>query len=154
MSNQTQKIEVPEGYEIDSINKLSGEYTLIKQRTKDILEVIKTDDDVFADNGYTLQSFDEWCKGLRPHERAWRFIELLCKSLNGNWVPDFDNDNQYKYHPWFTGGSSGFRFDGYGLWLSGSHVGSRLCFKESRLAVHAGEKFTNWFKIAIVHNYE
>jgi hypothetical protein len=146
---KTLEIEIPEGYELDTLDKVSGKIKF-KEKPKDVLQRINTDEDVLADNGYTLYSFNKWCEGLRSYERADRFLELLHKSLNGDWVPDFDNSNQPKWRPWFTGGSRGFRYVGYGSWRSVSGVGSRLCLKEERLAIHAGTKFTSWFKQSII----
>lgn len=149
---QILKIEIPQGFEVDSFDKQSGEIKF-KEKPKDVLERILTDDDVFTDNGITRAIFDKRCEGLEEDEKATRFLKLLDKSLNGcDWIPDFDNPSQRKFIPWFEGGSSGFRFLVYVHWSSNSSVGSRLCFKESRLAVHAGTKFTKWYKQAIVVN--
>ncbi|WP_271730210.1 hypothetical protein, partial [Aquimarina algiphila] len=68
------------------------------------------------------------------------------KSLNEGWLPDWDNGEYDKYYPWFKMSSSGFRYDGYGLRVSGSAVGSRLCFKSSELARYAGEQFTDVYR--------
>lgn len=123
----------------------------LKEKPKDVLERINSDDAVLADNGHTWETFNRWCMGLDEDEKAGRFIKLLRKSLNGpDWEADFDNKDQVKYVPWFVGGSSGFRFSDCGGWRARSYVGSRLCFKEGRLAVHAGTKFTKWFKQAII----
>jgi hypothetical protein len=143
------KIPIPNGFEVESFDIKSGE-ALLKEKPKDVLSRILTDDDVLADNGYTLDTFNKWCEGLRVYERADRFLELLHNSLNGDWVPDFDNANQTKWRPWFTGGSRGFRCSDYDDWYSHSNVGSRLCLKEERLAIHAGTKFTKWFKASII----
>jgi len=149
MNTQTLKIEIPKGFEIASCDLKSGEIKF-KEKPKDFCQRILTDEDVLADNNHTWNSFNEWCKGLRDYEKADRFLELLHKSANGDWIPDFDNENEYKYRPWFLGGSRGFRCGDYGRWCSTSHVGSRLCFKEKQHAVHAGEKFTKWFKQSII----
>jgi hypothetical protein len=146
---ETLKIQIQKGFEIDTFNKATGEIKF-KEKSKDVLERILTDEDVLADNGYTLDSFNLACSDLEEHEKAFRFLNLLAKSLNQGWKPDFDNSSQYKYQPYFLGGSSGFRCGGCGAWYSASAVGSRLCFKESRLAIHAGEKFTKWYKEIIV----
>lgn len=143
------KIDVPKGFEIDKFDYNSGTITF-KPKPKDPIERILTDDDVLADNGLTWESFNASVQDLEPHEVAFRFLGLLNKSLNQGWKPDFDNSNQYKYQPYFLGGSSGFRYYDCVAWRSGSAVGSRLCFKNRELAIHAGEKFTRWYKKAIV----
>jgi hypothetical protein len=85
--------------------------------------------------------------GQEQDEIAYRILKMLAKSLNQGWVPDWSNHNEYKYYPYFElGGSSGFRFHGYGLWRSHSLVGSRLCFKTRELAEHAGKHFTDVYR--------
>jgi hypothetical protein len=63
------------------------------------------------------------------------------------WQPDWNDYNQWKYYPWFEmGGSSGFRFLGYGYWDTLSTVGSRLCFISREVATQIGEQFTDLYK--------
>ncbi|HMG93208.1 MAG TPA: hypothetical protein VK589_24295 [Chryseolinea sp.] len=140
---QTLKIEIPKGYEIDSFDKLSGEIKFKAAKPKNVMERIKTIDDVLADNGITQSTFNDWSEGLSQDEVAYRTLKLLTKSLNEGWVPDWSNSKEYKYFPWFEmNGSSGFRFCDDGFWYSTSAVGSRLCFKTSELAEYAGRQFT------------
>jgi hypothetical protein len=139
-------IQIPDGFVAESIDP-SGVIKL-KAKPKDVLERILTDLDVLDDNGYTLDSFNQWCEGLAEDERAMRFLKLLNKSLNGDWVPSIDKD-EWRYEPRFIGGSSGFRCLVYAHWISGSLVGSRLCFDTEKKAIHAGTKFTKWYKIVI-----
>lgn len=141
---QTLKIQIPEGYEIDNLDKQSGEIRF-KEKPKKVTERIKTVGDVLADHGLTQQ--DLQCIGLSPDEIAYRIIKMLVKSLNEGWVPDWSNSKEVKYYPWFEmGGSSGFRFDGCDSWGSASGVGSRLCFKSRELAEYAGKQFTDVYK--------
>lgn len=144
------KAPIPQGYEITGIDKDTGEVQY-KSLLPDVLERINSDEAVLADNGHTLESFNKWCAGLDEDETATRFLKLVNRSLNGpDWFPDFDNPDQNKYEPRFYRGSSGFRYDGYVYRGSASRVSSRLCFKESRLAIHAGQTFTKWYKKVIV----
>lgn len=70
------------------------------------------------------------------------------------WSADFADDN-WKYANWYEyveGGSSGFRFIGYGSWSSNSSVGSRLCFisKEVGKALGGNEHFMKlWNDFAV-----
>ena len=147
----TISLTIPTGYEIDFLDKEAKEIKL-KEKQKNAMDHIKTDEDVLTDNGYTWSSFNEWCEGLFEYQEADRFLSLLVKSLNGDWIPDFDNPNESKFEPRFIGGSSGFRFDGYGNWHSLSRLGSRFCFQKREHAEHAGTKFTKWYKLAIIQN--
>jgi len=111
---------------------------------KDVKDRIKNFDDVLAENGISREDFETSCKGLEPDEIAYRMAKLVCLAFNEGWLPDWTNSNQYKYFPWFNMGSSsgvGFSYHGYDAWDTLSSVGSRLCFKSSDLAKHAGKLF-------------
>lgn len=75
---------------------------------------------------------------------------VLIKAYNEGWEPDWTDDDQYKYsHRFYMGGSKGssaFRCDDYGIWNTGSNVGSRLFLKSSDLVYHTGEKHLEVFK--------
>lgn len=143
---QTLKIEIPKGFEIDSFDLQAGEIKF-KEKPRSVFERIKTIDDVFADHGLTRAEFYDSCDGLERDEIAYRILKLLAKSLNEGWLPDWSNSSEYKYFPWFEmRGSSGFRFAAYDGWRSGSNVGSRLCFKSSKLAEHAANHFLSVYQ--------
>lgn len=149
MTKQTIEIEAPDNLVVDFDAKAMR--ISIKEKPKDVLERILKDADVFADNGITEEQFFKSCEGLDEDETASRFIKLLRKSMHGgeDWIPQ---DGESRYEPWFTSGSSGFRFNGCDIWYSTSNVGSRLCFRERRFAIHAGTHFTKWYKQIIYPN--
>lgn len=120
----------------------------MKTLDNSIIQSINTDDDVFAANNTTREQFEEKCKSLEldEYEIGFRFLTLLCRALNAEWRPDFDNNDEWKYEPWFLGGSSGFRFYGCVSRSSNSDVGSRFCFDTREKAIHAGKNFTSWYK--------
>jgi hypothetical protein len=144
---QTIKIPVPDGFVIESFDLKSGEVKL-KEKPKDVTERIETVDDVLTDNGWTRERFDEWSSEMTEDEKAYVILKFLSKSLNEGWTPDWDNSNERKYYAWFCldGGASGFRFDSYDCWDSGSSVGSRFCFKSSALAEYAGNQFIDVYR--------
>lgn len=84
----------------------------------------------------------------RKPSYAFHQITTIAKALNEDWVPNWDNENEYKYYPWFRMGSSGVGFsaDDYGDWFAYSSVGSRLCFKNRDLAVYAGKQFEEIYR--------
>jgi len=125
-----------------------------KDLKKDVMHRIKTVDDILSDNGITKEDFDNDCQKMTNDEKAYKIIKLLCNSLNEGWVPNWDNSNEYKYYPWFNmcKGSSGFRCHDDGLWVTHSSVGSRLCFKSSKLAEYAGTQFTDIYKDFMIIN--
>lgn len=81
-----------------------------------------------------------------PDEAAYKQLKVIVQALNEGWTPDWNNDDQYKYYPWFNL-EDGFRFDCvYSHYCADSHVGSRLCFKSSELAEYAAKQFTDLYK--------
>ncbi|WP_407277374.1 hypothetical protein R5O20_02760 [Tenacibaculum maritimum] len=113
---------------------------------KEVTSRIKTVADVLEDNNITQEQIDKMFANTPEHFKCQFIAELLCKSLNEGWTPNWDNPNEHKYYPWFKMGSSGFRFHDCDLWIPGSTVGSRLCFKSRKLAEYAGEQFEDLYK--------
>lgn len=138
---QTLKIEIPTGYEIDSFNKASGEIKF-KAKPQNIINRIKTIDDVLAYHNITRESFEKSCENLTPDERAYRLLKLITRCLNEGWTPNWSNSNENRYVPWFNL-SSGFRFCVY--WASSS-ISSRLYFKSKELAEHAATQFIDVYR--------
>lgn len=140
---QTLKINIPKGFVIDKFDETTGEVSL-KPTPKVVTERIKTFDDVLKENGTTIEEFEKSCKGLEPDEIAYKKAKLVCLAYNEGWIPNWNNSNEYKYYPYFKmGSSSGVSFSCYDFdgWITSSNVGSRLCFKSSDLAKHAGKLF-------------
>ena len=124
------------------LENLLGKKTFVKNPK----DRIKTIDDILEDNNVTMEQLNRMFENT-PEHLKWQYVaELLCKSLNEDWTPDWDNSNEYKYYPWFKMSSSGFRCDGFDYWDSVSVVGSRLCFKSRDLAIYAGQQFTDVYK--------
>lgn len=141
------QIEIPEGYEIDIESIKTGVAKLKKSQPKNVMERIKTVDDVLEDNMLTKAAFDKQCIDLSEDEVAYRILKLLAKSLNEGWIPNWSDNNEYKYQPWFEmRGSAGFRFYVFDSWISRSYVGSRLCFKTRPLAEYAGRQFQSVYE--------
>lgn len=114
---------------------------------KSPMEQIKTIDDILQAHGITREQFENTTVGLTEDEKAYKLIKMLVETLNQGWVPNWDDNNECKYYPWFYMSSSGFRFGGAdGRWSSRSYVGSRLAFKSSELAEYAGKQFTELYK--------
>ena len=88
---------------------------------------------------------EKHAKGMIAHAK----LVIIAEALNEGWTPDWTDGNWDKYYPWFEMGSPsgvGFSCGDYGHWLSGSSVGSRLCFKSSELAKYAGKQFEQLYK--------
>jgi len=78
----------------------------------------------------------------KPIISVYKLI-LIFKAINNGWVPDWNDDSQYKYYPWYGVLSSGFGFSDscYGYSNAISCVGSRLCTDTSEKAMYISEQF-------------
>ena len=152
MQTQSIKIEAPEGYS-PNFDKEAGVITF-KEKPKDVTERITTIADVLAELGDNDEDVIDYRKVLsvfspEHHTVNYQLCVIIIKALNEKRLPYWDNSNELKWTLWFyMGGSSGFRYYGFVDWRSASHVGSRLCFMEKRLGLHAVEQpeFFNAFK--------
>ena len=131
---------------------------------KPITERVKTFADACRETGTTEEAFNESCKaaGLTPDEVAYRKIKVIVKALNEGWEPDFLDENEYKYIPWFRVSRRAVYVGGAAVRTRASftstrtlgssstyaYIGARLCYKSRELAVYAGNQF-----IEIYHNY-
>lgn len=87
----------------------------------------------------------ESIKGLSEAILNEQMAVVIVKALNDGWVADWDNHNEFKYFPWFYLGKN-FRFGAYHSWYSLSSLPSRLCLKDKKLAIYAGQTFTEIYK--------
>ena len=77
-------------------------------------------------------------------------LMVIAEALNEGWTPDWSNGEWDKWYPWFnmdnTSSAGRFSFCGADYLRSGSHVGSRLCFKSEELADYAGTQFLELYR--------
>jgi hypothetical protein len=123
-----------------------------------------------------IKSFEEACaaRGYDPaailpdmsampvrHQAALQAtakLYIIAEALNEGWEPDWDDDGQYKYYPWFDlevhkkNNPTGFRFYGSRYDYSGTYStgGSRLCFRTRELSDYAGKTFVELYRNMMV----
>jgi len=117
-----------------------------------------------------VRSFEEACvqlghsaefvlQGVSPVDDkaivAFLKLFVIVRALNGGWVPDWNNTDEYKYYPWWDlqkskTNPSGFRLDLVCDICSHSTVGSRLCYKSRELAEYAAETFLDLYRDLMV----
>ncbi len=122
------------------------------QLSINVMDRIKTIEDACLEVGAHQEDIDlniqEDSFGDRTTAiRAIAKLMIVAKALNEGWEPDWNNPNQYKWYPWFEHTGSGFRFLGscYVSALTFSSGGSRLCFKDKKLAEYAGKQFIDLY---------
>jgi hypothetical protein len=114
-----------------------------------ITDRVKTFEDACGVLGIDLIAFVD--DDSAPDESAYIQLKTIAKALNEGWTPDWNNDEEYKYYPWFEmqktkSNPSGFRLDGVGYDYAYSIVGSRLCFHSRELAEYAAKQFQDLYK--------
>ena len=119
----------------------------------------------------TIKTFEDACKKLNinpedipvvypiPEEfrkaiLAVYRIMIIFKAINDGWTPDWNNDEQYKYYPWFYVLSSGFGFSGstYYSTHTPTSVGSRLCTDSSEKALYIAEQFKSDYQDFLLYS--
>ena len=93
----------------------------------------------------------ERCKGMTEDEAAYYSLKVIAKALNEGWEPDWSNQDQGKWYPWFkvTGTNPAglsYSLTNYTVSDANATIGSRLCFKTEALAKYAGTQFIKHYE--------
>jgi len=85
--------------------------------------------------------------GLSESIKAYGKLIVIAQALNEGWTPDWGNNNEYKYYPWFKANpsGSGLSYRDFAFWNTVSFVPARLCFKTAELAEYAGKQFIDLY---------
>ncbi|MFA9212968.1 MAG: hypothetical protein ACEQSR_03875 [Candidatus Methylacidiphilales bacterium] len=145
---EIQKIDVQKVYAETDEN---GKNLLQKLFDKSIFETKITD---------KVKSFEDACKvlglnySLSPHfytadEIAYLKLKVIVKALNEGWTPDWSDDEEHKYYPWFDL-EKGFVLYDVAYYFTLTSVSSRLCFKSRELAEYAANQFLDLYKSFMV----
>ena len=126
---------------------------------KDITERVKSIEDAIRELGKddveVIQLNRMKSIGLQNHIIGNQELIVIAKALNEGWQPDWQNDNEYKYFPWFdmdNSSSAGrFSFRVAVNLCSLSFVGSRLFFKSRELSNYAGNQFEDIYRKVFIY---
>jgi len=113
----------------------------------DITERIKTPSDAFRELGinYNDARVTDCPSELHNGLVAFHRLQVICNALNEGWTPDWSNDDQPKYFPWFVFQGGRFVFCSVYCRCTVSDLGSRLCFRTRELAEYAGKQFEDLY---------
>lgn len=102
-----------------------------------------TFEDILADQGISVQKFDNGIVYDTEDEAAYKRAKLISLAINK--TPLTDSENWYV--PYFTRSGSEFSYSYYVNWHADANVGARLCgFRRKEDAIYAGKTFTNIYK--------
>ena len=83
----------------------------------------------------------------KPHIVAFKKICHIIKVINGEWTPDWSDEDQYKYYPWFkiSPSGSGFSASDYDFGFTSAGVGSRLLTDTREKALYLANQFRDLY---------
>lgn len=83
--------------------------------------------------------------GESTDEIAYKKLKIIVRALNEGWEPDYNDENQRKWYPWFWLDAPGFRLSVCYFDRSCTTVGARLVFKSEELAHYAANQFVELY---------
>lgn len=119
----------------------------MKKENKKITDLVKTFDDARKLTGRPdVPDFSNLPTDMRKHFEAQYKMIVIAEALNEEWIPDWDNHNEYKYYPWFKMSPSSFAFRVSCCGFADAGSGSRLKFRTCELAEYAAKQFIDIWK--------
>lgn len=93
----------------------------------------------------TIDHFSIYPEQDRESAFASHQIDMIARHWNEGWEPDYSDDDQCKYYPYFIwnedrAGGPGFSYPDYRYDRSVSRVGARHVYKTSDMAIRAGKE--------------
>lgn len=149
---KTIEIQIPEG---KSAEWVGGVLTLVDEKPKDVMDRIKTYEDACEELGIRPVSEELLAKlGFTKDEIAYRKLKTITKALNEGWKPDWTDNNESKFWPWFDVEIDPVIFSCaepcFTHSLAGTGVCSQLYFKTRHLAIYAGTQFKDIYNDYLV----
>lgn len=138
------EIEIPKGMMLDKVKYAKNIIAFLPINIIDY-KTIKTYED--AVKVRSIDDDDIIYETDRPHIVAYKKICHIVKTINNGWTPDWSNDKQHKYNPYFKVSSSGsdFSVSSCVYDCASVHVGSRLLTNSSEKALYLAEQFQDLY---------
>lgn len=124
----------------------------------EITKYVKTWEHVCGLLNINIDKFNVCYKNLSKPELALKRLICIIKCLNQEWIPNFDDQNEYKYTPYFDlrtkpNNNSSFSYIFYSSWFYLSNVGAGLLFKNKELMLHCVEYFLTDYEQYFKYNF-
>jgi len=129
---------------IVQLNKEIAKLQAIVDKKDTLFDRIKTIDDVFEELKIKkLTYFEHFPEEIRDKMEACYHIGVIAKLFNGDWKPDWTNQNEYKWYPYFTISSTGGLFFDDTDYHYYHSYGGVAYFKDKETATFVGKQFTS-----------
>ena len=138
------EIEIPKGMMLDKVKYAKNIIAFLPTNIIDY-KTIKTYDD--AVEARPVDDDDIIYETDSPHIVAYKKICHIVKTINNGWTPDWSNDNQHKYNPYFKVSPSGSGFSDLhcDFDCAGTLVGSRLLTDSGEKALYMANQFQDLY---------
>ena len=138
---------------LNALEKEAGDIRkLLTKKSGLITDRLKTFSDVCEELGLDAAKVLPYPDPQSDEEHginAFAKVQLIAKALNDGWEPNWNDEYEYKYYPWFdmrSAAGSGFSASLCGRVGTITAVGSRLCFKTREHAQHTAKHFEALYK--------
>lgn len=128
---------------------LENLYGKVTFENQNVMDRIKTFEDARDETGRPdVPDFSMLPKDMRKHFEALYKMIVIVEALNEGWKPNWDDDDECKYYPWFIMSPSAFAFcdSDYDNSIADAGSGSRLRLRTSELAEYAAKQFIDIWK--------
>jgi hypothetical protein len=119
------------------------------------MKAVKTFEEACLALGYdaSIPTFENAPEKHRKALLAHYKLIIIVEAINDGWTPNWNNTDEYKYELFpdivkDEAKPSGFwlAYHVYDLWLTNTHVSSRLCFVSREAAKHCFETFKELYE--------
>jgi hypothetical protein len=95
-----------------------------------------------------LPDVSSWPAALRRPMIALYKLTVIRDAIVGEWIPDWNDEDQRKWYPWFYMNKPGFRFHVVRYTYTYTHtgLGSQLVFATEEQANYAGQTFVKLYE--------
>ena len=83
-------------------------------------------------------------------DTAFNRLRFVADIINDGWKPNWEDEKEYKYYPWFNMKGGFTYYDTYYHNTTHTSVPSALFYKTQKLAEFAGKNFIDLYKLIMV----
>lgn len=151
---KTIEIQIPEG---KSAKWVDGLLTLVDEKPTNVMDRIKSYEDACEELNVKPIDEEELIKlGFTKDEIAYRKLKTVVKALNENWKPNWADDTELKFWPWFILEKIPVIitdvFPNYAVTYPHSMINFCFYFKTRELALYAGNQFIDLYSDYLLTN--